>query len=70
MAPDAADALNGALDQLLQAVDEMSRVVALTSAYQRNGRHLKKVHVEDMFMACKEVMVMAEAVRDERPQSH
>jgi hypothetical protein len=59
-------ALDAALDQLLDAVDEMARVVALASAHQHNGRTLKKEHVENMFMACKEVMVMADGVHDER----
>ena len=54
------------LVQLLDAVDEMSRVVALASAHQHNGRRLGKAQVEDMFMACKEVMVLSDILRRER----
>lgn len=54
------------VSQLLDAVDEMSRVVALASAHQHNGRRLGKTQVEDMFMACKEVMVVADILRRER----
>lgn len=67
-APDPAqrDRVEQALDQLLTAVDEMSRTIALASAHQHGGRTLKKNIVEEMFMSCKEVIVMADTLRRER----
>lgn len=61
-------AIDQMLTQLLDAVDDMARVVALASAHQHNGRRLGKTQVEDMFMACKEVMVFADALRRERAE--
>ncbi|MDP3950820.1 hypothetical protein [Microbacterium sp.] len=55
-----------AITQLLNAVDEMARVVALASAHQHNGRRLGKQQIDDMFMASKEVMVLADQLRRER----
>lgn len=49
---------------LLDAIDEMSRVIGVASAHQNVRGRLNKSQVDDMFMACKTVMVMAEPVRE------
>lgn len=51
------------LNFLIDAVDEMSRIVALASAYQRLRGPLAQHQIEDMFGACKTVIVAAEPIR-------
>lgn len=59
------------LDRLISAVDEMSRVIALASAHQNTRGQLPKSRIEDMFMACKEVIMAADPIRKElRDGSH
>ena len=53
------------LDRLISAVDEMSRVIALSSAHQNTRGQLPKSRIEDMFMACKEVIMAADPIRKE-----
>lgn len=53
------------LRSLIGAVEEMSRVIAFASAHQNTRGTLRKSQVEDMFMACKEVIVAAEPIRRE-----
>ncbi len=54
--------IDHAVRGLVDAIDEMARVVAMASAYG-NRRTLTKRQVEDMFAACKEVMVQADPLR-------
>ena len=53
------------LDALIRAVDEMSRVIGLASAHQNTRGQLPKSRIEDMFMACKQVIMAADPIRNE-----
>jgi hypothetical protein len=50
------------LQNLLQSINEMSRVIGVASAMQNRGGGLKKPQTDDMFAACKDVMVRADAI--------
>lgn len=52
------------LIHLLDQVDEMSRVIAVASAHLNRQGGIRKSKVEEMFMACKDVILAAEQVRD------
>lgn len=51
------------LAHLMRSIDEMSRVIGVSSAHQNRSGGLSGAQVEDIFMACKDVMVAADPVR-------
>lgn len=51
------------IENLLDAIDEMARVIGVASAMQNRGGGLKAQQTEDMFFACKDVMVAADPLR-------
>lgn len=51
------------LAHLMRSIDEMSRVIGVSSAHQNRSGGLSGAQVEDIFMACKDVMVAATPVR-------
>ena len=61
--------LEQSMVELLNAVDEMSRVVGISNAHRNRGNGLGKEQVEDMFTVCKDVMLAAERIRREQQQS-
>lgn len=51
------------LDGLLRAVEQLSRVVGTSSAMRYRNGGMKAEDVEDMLVACKDVMVAADPLR-------
>lgn len=51
------------LQHLLKAIDELSRVIGMASARQNKNGGLKPEQTEEMFFACKDVMVATDPIR-------